>query len=265
MSIKLSAIFIYPVKALRGTALSEVQVLPAGPAGDRRWVITDPAGQFISQRSHPSLAMVDARATANGILLRAPGRPDLAVDRPVAAGRRDVQIWRDEVSAAAAAPAADRWLSEFLGEPCHLSWMDPDCRRPVTSSQGRSADVVSFADGYPALVLGAASLEELNRRLESPLPVDRFRPNFVVSGCEAFAEDGWTRIAVGEAIFRVAGPCARCSVTTVNQVTGRSEAPEPLRTLATFRQHPSGVIFGTNLLVDRPGLVREGDAVVPLD
>lgn len=260
MSIVLADICVYPVKALRGVHLRRAVVAPQGLVDDRRWVIVDRDGQFVSQRTHPALARVAAQVSPNGLVLTAPDQPQLAVAYPTGEDRAMIRVWRDEVSAAVAAPTADRWLTHVLGESCRLVWMDAACRRPLTGAEGASGSV-SFADGYPCLLANEASLADLNERLATPVPMDRFRANLVVSGTHAFAEDDWTRLTIGEVVLRAAGPCARCTVTTVDQVSGHRTGPEPLRTLATYRQSEKGVLFGLNLVVERPGVVQVGDRV----
>ncbi len=262
MSIQLSGICVYPVKALGGVKVQQAVAQPEGLAEDRRWVIIGPDGRFISQRSHPALALVSAQLRPDGLTLQADGFPDLDLFPTLDGPRRAVSVWNDEVSAAAASPEADQWLSDYLGETCHLAWMDVDCRRPITSSGGQHGEQVSFADGYPCLIISEASLADLNGRLAQPVPMNRFRPNLVVSGCEPFAEDTWSRLTIGEVTLRATGPCARCSVTTVDQKTGKISAPEPLRTLASYRRHEKGAIFGVNLVVEKPGMIRVGAPVV---
>lgn len=261
MNIVLSDICVYPVKALAGFSPPTAQVESLGLAGDRRWVVVDADGRFVSQRTHPRLATVQVRLTDSGLALTTAGMPALDVAQPSGHQRVPVSIWRDEVQGAGAGPRADQWFSALLGEPCRLAWMDDRCCRPLPATAGQPGGQVSFADGYPCLIISEASLADLNRRLADPIPMNRFRPNLVVSGCDAFAEDGWTRLAVGEAIFRATGPCARCAVTTIDQANGNSLAPEPLRTLATFRQVAKGVIFGVNLVVEQVGRIALGDPV----
>ncbi len=261
MSIQLSGLFVYPVKALGGVEIQTATVQPEGLADDRRWVIVGPDGRFISQRSHPALARIETRLHREGLILAVDGQPPLDLRPPTGKSRQTVTVWNDEVSAAAADPTADRWLSDFLGETCHLAWMDPLCRRPITSGGGHDGETVSFADGYPCLIISEASLVNLNGRLAEPVPMNRFRPNLVVSGCENFAEDTWRTMTIGEVRLRAAGPCARCAVTTVDQETGRTQAPEPLRTLATYRNTDKGAIFGANLVIERGGNLHLGDTV----
>jgi len=261
----LSAINLYPVKGIRAVAVDRALVTPAGLEHDRRWMVVDDRGQFLSQRTHPRLALVTG-STADGRLdLAAPGLPPLHLQVPDGIRRLQVTVWDDQVDAAAADPRADRWLSRFLGRACRLAYLDDPSGRPLSSSHGKAREVVSFADGYPCLLASTASLADLNGRLSDPLPMDRFRPNLVVEGCGAFAEDGWRRLAIGEAVFRFAGLCARCTVTTVDQQTGLSGCDEPLRTLAGYRRQEKGVMFGVNLVPERTGQVALGDRVTVLE
>ena len=154
-----------------------------------------------------------------------------------------MSIWRDHVSAAAAEPAADAWLSRVLGAPCHLAWMDGACQRPLRSPVAAPTATVSFADGYPCLISSEESLADLNGRLAEPVPMNRFRPNLVVAGGDAFAEDTWTRLTIGEATFVAAGPCVRCAVTTVDQTAGQITGPEPLQALGSYRRVEKGVSY----------------------
>ena len=265
MDIRLSAIWQYPVKGIRGVLVDQALVEPAGLRFDRRWIIVDGQGKFVSQRSLPRLALISGDFDGSRLLLAAPGQTPLRLEVPAGDLRTEVSVWRDRIAGAAADPSADRWLSEFLDHPSRLVYMDERCRRPISSPGGRSGESVSFADGYPLLMISAASLEDLNGRLEQPLPMDRFRPNLVVSGCEPFAEDRWERLRIGQAVFRFAGLCPRCSVTTVDQATGARNSEEPLRTLVGYRQTEQGVVFGVNLIPEVTGTIATGDQVTILD
>jgi uncharacterized protein YcbX len=223
-------------------------------------MIVDTAGVFVSQRSHPTLATVAAHLVDAGLELSAPGRRPLTVPEPEGGRRLAAGIWKDTVDAALAGDEAARWLSAVLGLDCRLVFQDRPDSRPIAAPRGRDGDVVSFADGSPVLLCGEAALADLNARLDTPLPMDRFRPNLVFAGGEPFAEDGWSRLRIGEAVFRNTGPCPRCTVTTVDQATAERGA-EPLRTLATYRQFAGGVMFGVNLVPEETGVVRVGDTV----
>ena len=262
MPVTLSALHVYPVKGCRGLAPAAAVAGERGLEGDRRWMIVDADGCFVSQRTLPRLALV-APAPAPGVLrLHAPGRPALAVPlladgSPAAVGSRpQVTVWDDTVAAVDAGDEAARWLSAFLGCPARLVHQPADVRRAVDPRYAAPGDIVGFADGYPWLLAAEASLADLNGRLARPLPMDRFRPNLVVSGSPPWAEDGWRRLRIGEAVFRVAKPCARCAVTPVDQATGEPDGPEPLRTLATFRQVDGKLRFGQNLLAEGAGVWR---------
>lgn len=258
--LRLLDIIRYPVKSTAGHAVAEAVVEARGLAGDRRWMVVDAGGVFLSQRSTPRLALLRATPTPTGLRLSGPGRADLVVPRPEAgAPRRAVVVWDDTV-AAAEAPAAADWLAAYLGSPAALVYLPDDVVRPVDPAYGDAGDHVSFADGYPVLLTTTASLDDLNARLPAPLPMNRFRPNLVVEGGEAFEEDRWARVRIGDVAFRVVKPCARCAVTTVDQATG-VPGKEPLKTLATFRRTEGKVMFGQNLIPEAGGTVHRGDRV----
>jgi uncharacterized protein YcbX len=265
MDCRLSAIHLYPVKGIRGVTVPRAEVEPPGLRHDRRWLVVDPQGQFLSQRTHPRLAQVTGRFDGRQLALAAPGKEPLELETPAGNRRLAVTVWRDRLEAAAADPAADRWISEFLGQRCRLAFMDAGARRPVSSGGGRPGDRVSFADGYPCLLISTASLDDLNARLAARLPVDRFRPNLVVNGVRAFAEDTWRKIRIGGAEFRFAGLCPRCSVTTVDQQSGQVRSAEPLQTLGSYRRTPEGVMFGVNLVPTATGPIAVGDQVIILE
>ncbi len=261
---RLAAIYIYPVKSTRRVALETSAVEPQGLRVDRRWMVVDPDGKFVSQRIAPRLALVRAAAQPDGLHAQAPGQEDLFVRLPDGKARASVELWGDIIPAAAADEEAHAWFSRFLDMECRLVFLDDPASRPVEDGYGRPGDVVSFADSFPALLISEASLEALNERLAEPVPMHRFRPNLVVSGVEAFAEDGWERVRIGEVHFLVVKPCARCVVTTIDQEKGVSSGKEPMQTLNTFRRGEDGKVrFGQNLVPMHSGVVRRGDIVQP--
>ncbi|HLL52799.1 MAG TPA: MOSC N-terminal beta barrel domain-containing protein [Myxococcaceae bacterium] len=260
-----SSLFVYPVKSARGLAVPRARVSDRGFAWDRRFMVVDPEGSFLTQRELPRLALVEVALGEGRLTLRAPGQLALEVPLPPDTGaRREVEVWGD-VCPAGVIPGAGAWLEGFLGTPCELVYMPDEVRRPTPADSARAgaADRVGFADAFPFLLTTTASLEELARR-GADVPMDRFRPNLVVSGCEPFAEDGWRRIRVGGVVFHVVKPCDRCATTTVDQATGET-GKEPLRTLASFRRREGKVYFGQNLLHEGSGEVAVGDPVVVLD
>ena len=261
---RLAALYVYPVKSTRRVALEASAVEPQGLRMDRRWMLVDPEGKFVSQRVAPKLARVRATAQPDGLRAQAPGEEDAFVRFPDGTARISANLWGDAISVAEADDRAHAWFSRFLGMECRLVFLDDPASRPVEAGYGRPGDVVSFADSFPALLLSEASLDALNERLDEPVPMHRFRPNLVVSGVEAFAEDAWERVRIGDVHFLVVKPCARCVVTTIDQETGASSGKEPVRTLQTFRRGEDGkVYFGQNLVPLHPGTVRRGDIVEP--
>jgi uncharacterized protein YcbX len=260
--MRVTGLFVYPLKSARGLALDAAQLDAFGIAGDRRWCLLGESGKVITQREAPALATLDARATPEGIELRHEGRAaPLRVRLPARGSEnRPVDVWRDRTSGNAAGREAEEWLSDFLARPCRLLYMPQATHRQVDLEFGQAGDRVSYADGYPLHLTNEASLEDLNRRLDTPVPMDRFRPNLVIDGADPFAEDGWSRIRVGENEFRVVKPCARCVVTTTDQRTGQREV-EPLRELARFRTRGGKVLFGQNLIHEGRGSIRLGDPV----
>ena len=262
-----TALYVYPLKAARGVRSPASAVEARGLVGDRRWMLVDQDGRMVSQRTHPSLACLRVAVRGEGIKVEAPGgQQPLSVTAPEARAHRLQVDVHGSVSEAALGPdEAHAWFSRFLEADVRLVHQPPDVRRPVSPAYGSKGDHVSFADGFPVLLTTTASLHDLNARLETPIPMDRFRPNVVVEGAEAFAEDGWRVVQIGEVRFRAVKPCKRCTVTTVNQTTGQQTGAEPLRTLGRYRKQGSGVLFGQNLIPDVGGVVREGDAVEVLE
>jgi uncharacterized protein len=257
----LSGLNVYPIKSCAGISITSAEVCATGLRHDRRWMLVDGAGEFMSQRTHPRMALISTHLSDGQLSVSAPGMPDLPIPLRQENGNLiDVEVWGDVNKGAPVGEEADRWFGEFLRFPCRLVRKPDDDPRPVDSIYARSGDQTSFADGFAFLLISEASLDDLNSRLEDPLPMNRFRPNFVVSGCEAYAEDEWGQIRIGGIPFRVAEGCPRCAITTTDQKTGE-RGKEPLRTLATYRKVDGEVYFGRNLIHDALGTVRVGDAV----
>ena len=266
--MRVADIRIYPVKGCRGRSFDEAFVEPCGLSGDRRWMVVDPAGKFITQRTHPRMALVKASATGTGLLIEAPGQAALEVAFPPAdAQTLDVTVWRDTVPARVAAPEAAALLATAIGEACRLVWLHDPSVRTTDPAYAPAGSTVNFADSFPLLLASSSSLDVLNGWLPSPIPIARFRPNLVVEGAWAWDEDCWRRIRIGEVVFLVAKPCERCIVTTIDQETGeRPDKTEPLRTLGRYRKDASGgVMFGQNLVPETVGTVRIGDALEVLE
>ncbi|MFF7178645.1 MOSC N-terminal beta barrel domain-containing protein [Streptomyces sp. NPDC008121] len=267
------SLHVHPVKALRGCARAEAEVEPWGLADDRRWAVVDASGSVMTQRRHPRMALASAEPLPDGSLrLSAPGHAPLTVAVPRPSSTIRVEVFDTPVDAVPAGPAADAWFSAFLETEARLVHMDePAHRRPINPAYALPGETVSFADGYPLLVTTSASLDALNALIaqgehagEGPLPMDRFRPNVVLDGTAPWAEDDWTRLAIGEVTFRVARSCGRCVVTTTDQTTAE-RGREPLRTLARHRKDGNRLIFGQNLVPEHTGTLRTGDEVKILD
>lgn len=262
MTMQLAGLTIYPVKSCGGIAVTDWEVDVMGLRHDRRWMIATPDGMFVTQRECPALALVRTAIRGPHLVLSAPEMPDLLLPLMPMGGRPvRVTVWADRLPVVAPDHRADDWISRVVGEECFLAYIPDGVVRPVDPTWSPEGGRTGFADGFPFLLIGEASLADLNRRLAAPLPMNRFRPNLVVAGSAPFAEDDWTRIRVGELPMRVVKPCARCVVTTTDQATGRRAGEEPLRTLATFRRRDQKVMFGQNVVHDATGRLRVGDPV----
>ena len=292
---RVSGLFLYPVKSLRGYAVPTAELDDLGFVGDRRFLVVDATGKFLTQRTAPRMARIDARLSPGTLTLSAEGAGSVAV--PTAsdpsAPLRTVSVWKSEgLQAEDCGPGATAWLSEYLGLPCHLVRIGGRFTRPVLKSAARPGDLFTFADACPFLIISEASLAHLNDRIQEnhgePIPMNRFRPNIVVSDCDAFAEDFWSQICIGPSVhgdaatsprfsraevaaapvsgvvFRSAGKSVRCIVTTTDQLSGE-RGKEPLKTMATFRRNPADpteLYFGVNLIHEtKRGTIRVGDRV----
>jgi uncharacterized protein len=259
----LQDIYIYPIKSLGGQRLTRAQAWQRGFEFDRRWMLIDDTGQFITQRVEHRLALLSTEVTPSGILVcNKHFRSDsIRVDFQFESQQRiKARIWDDAVTAVVAPEAVNTWFSKFLGKTCRLVHLPETERRPVDPKYAANDEQVSLADAFPYLLIGQASLDDLNKRLDSAVSMDRFRPNLVVSGTEAFEEDSWAEIRVGTVHFKVAKPCARCVLTTVDQDTAE-KGREPLHTLSGYRRTDNKVLFGQNLIALNEGTLNLGDPV----
>ena len=265
MVATVSQLHVYPVKGLKGIALDSAFATPRGLAHDRRFMVVGPDGVFLTQRDRPRMATVWTDIAGDELRLAAPDLDEIAVPLEPADGEPlRVVVWNNTCRAIAPSASADRWLTAALGLPCRLAYMPDSTRRLSNPRHGGPDQLVGFADGYAFLVVSEASLADLNGRLARPVPMDRFRPNIVVEGAAPFAEDGWGKFAAGAAVLRMAKPCGRCQVVTTDQSTGEVTGPEPLSTLAGYRDSPEfGVRFGMNAVTVRTGEIRVGEAIVP--
>ncbi len=259
----LSSLHLHPLKSAAVVDVDTLDITPRGPEGDRRWLVVDGDGRFVTARQQAELVQIRALADGDGLRLSAPGMPAIAVAAPTAdAARLHVRIWDDAVEASTADAGADAWLSAYLQRPVRLVHMDARSARPVDPDYGEPDDEVSFADGYPLLAISQAALDALNAKLLSPIPMARFRPNLVIANSAAHAEDGWRRVRIGSLMFDAVKPCTRCVFTTIDPATGRRDPTgEPLRTLKTYRRSAAGICFGMNLIPRSTGRLRLGDHI----
>lgn len=260
--MQLDEIFVHPLKSGRGISYSQAYADQPGLLHDREWLLVDEAGRFITARTHPQMVRIQTELLPGAALFRAPGKDarvamTCVFDTPV-----HCTVWGDDFVAYHGDPGLDDWFSGILEQPCRLLWLGTDSTRRQKDVQ----KTLSFADGYPYLLINLASLQMLNQSLATPVGVRNFRPNLVISGAAPFQEDEWTVLRIGKATFEVTKPCSRCVLTTVDPQTGlRDENKEPLKTLMATRRLPEGVCFGINLRARDEGVIKVGDAVEVLE
>ncbi len=268
-TLSLTGLYLYPVKSLEGYAVAEAEVTARGLRHDRRWLLVDEHNRFLTQRQHPELALLAVAPAYNGFLLSHRQRPELLPlfipfeahpDRTLF-----VTVWDDILWAWRGTPEADEWLSAALGRTCRLVYMSDMVRRDVEPARNPEGQLVSFADGYPFLLAGEEALADLNARLAEPVRMDRFRPNLVFGGGQAYEDDTWEQFRIGDVPFRAVRGCGRCVLTTIDQQTARKNAlGDPLRTLASYRQAENSTLFGQNVTGPGYGHLRLGDAIAVL-
>jgi uncharacterized protein YcbX len=270
--MRIAELHTYPVKGCHRLDHAEAVVEPWGLRDDRRWMIVDVDGVGVTQRDTPLLTRLEARPRPGGLLLSAPGRPRLDLDEPADGPKIAIRVFRNKPEIPGRV-AESAWVSAFLGREVRLVWQSDPTSRTIPE-HAMPDDRVSFADGYPVLLASTASLDAVNDWLaeggDEPVPMHRFRPNLVVEGAPAWAEDGWLggRLRIGGMTFRVAKHCARCRVTTIDQETGES-GRQPLHVLGRHRRIGGGLMFAVNLIPDLAagdtGVLRLGDTVTPLE
>lgn len=271
--MNVSKLFVHPVKSLAGISVNRFAIDRFGPAGDRRWMVVNEKGHFLTQRQYAGMALIKTALNESGLqgnhltLLAADGN-QIQLSPGHVGDVITVTVWGDQCEALVAPEAVNLWMSEQLGVKCRLVFMPEQNRRQVDTDFAEQGETVGFADGFPLLLTTEASLQDFNDKLSliSTLTVDmdRFRPNVVVSGNEPWAEDQWRRIRIGEAIFRVAKPCSRCAIPTIDPTTGHKQA-DVFRALKQHRQRDGKVYFGQNLLVEKAAPLQTGDEVEVLD
>lgn len=263
MTITISELNIYPVKSLRGISLQTSPMELSGLRHDRRWMVVTPAGDMLTQRTHPQMALVETAIEDDRLVLETFGMAPLRVPPADAAMRRiRSSVFGSEVTGIDVGDETADWLSQAIGEPCRLVAFPGSDVRPCDPAVSRQGDHTLYADGFPLLVLGQSSLDDLNARLTRAVTMQRFRPNIVVVGSEAFAEDRWREVTAGDIPLRMVQACARCSLPTVDPEAGTLAGPELIRTLSGYRERDGEIYFGVNATPDRQGMLSVGDPVV---
>jgi len=248
---------------MAGISLQSSQLDSMGLQYDRRWMVVSTEGKFITQRSHPQMALIQPKLHGGQLTLSSFGLEDHIV--PLATKHSpdiNVQVWNDTVQAKHLSKETDTWLEQTIGEPCQLVYMPNDEIRQCDLNYAKEGDRTGFADGFPLLFISQASLDDLNSKLKDSVPMKRFRPNVVVTGCNAFAEDTWQTVKINNVHFRIIKPCSRCIITTIDPTLGMVTSPEPLKTLATYRKQGNKVMFGQNVVHDDVGTLTVGDSVL---
>lgn len=265
----LCSLYRYPLKSGSAETLEHGRCDELGLIGDRRWMVVDAAsGKFLTQRVLPKMALLEARlAEDDALMLNAPGMDALVVPAPAeGSSLRGVLIWRESLQVPDAGDAAAIWLTRWLERPCRLVHLPNSRAIQIDPGYARPGERTGFTDGFPFLLIGQGSLDDLSARVGQLLDERRFRPNLVIAGAAPFAEDGWRRIRIGDLEFRVVKPCSRCIIPTIDPLTAeRSPVQQPLATLASYRKREGGVLFGQNLIAEGTGELQPGMPVTILD
>jgi uncharacterized protein len=259
-----SELYIYPVKSLGGVRVKSAELTDRGFQYDRRWMLVDVNNEFLTQREHPKMALLQASVIANGIQVVQKNNSASTIIIPFQPSTDEtmtVKIWDDFCEATRVADEADQWFSDTLQVKCKLVHMADNSLRKVDERYAvHEKDVTSFADAYPVLIIGKESLEDLNNRLPQPLPMNRFRPNIVLEGSEPYEEDVMEQFTINGVNFFGVKLCDRCVMTTINQDTA-GKNKEPLKTLARYRMRDNNIYFGQNVLYEGTGTIKTGDKI----
>jgi len=264
--LQISELYIYPIKSLSGIAVKSAKITDRGFEHDRRWLLVDAENRFLTQREHPQMALLQPTIDNNELRITHKINNSafiISLKTPPSGGRGTVTIWDDTCEAKFVSDEADQWFSAMLGLNCRLVYMPDDTRRIVDQRYAPENSVTSFSDAYPFLIIGQASLDDLNGRLAEPLPMNRFRPNIVFTGGEPYDEDLFGHFTIGGINFYGVKLCARCVMTTIEQETAK-KGKEPLKKLASYRFKNNKILFGQNLVHNGDGEIELGEELVVL-
>lgn len=263
--LQVSELFIYPVKSLGGISLSKATVTDRVFEHDRRWMLVNEQGEFMTQRSLPQLALFSTSIEADHLsITHKQQNTSIRVPFNASEGTIMVDVWSDRCRARLIDPKIDQWFSDLLSMKCSLVYMPDTTRRRVDGRYAQNKEITSFSDAYTFLIISQASLNDINSRIAEPLPMNRFRPNMVVTGSKPFEEDEWAHFTINAIDFYGVKLCARCVMTTINQ-DNAAQGKEPLKTLSTYRLKDKKVFFGQNLLHKGEGVVSVGDELTILE
>ena len=259
-AIEVSQLCIYPAKSMRQIDLDSSAVDRFGLHNDRRWMVVDDNGLFITQRKYARMCLINVAIVEGCLVLQAAGMPSISVSNGCHGKQLSVKVWTDQCSAYDCGDSVASWLSRFIGISSRLVYFPEDENRLLDQAYSRPEEFTAFSDGFPILLISQASLDDLNSRLEVSVPISRFRPNIVVTGTDPYAEDTWKQIRIGELILRLVKPCSRCIIPCIDIQTGESSA-EPVKTLSSYRKRENKIFFGQNVIVNGTGQLQVGMAV----
>lgn len=262
--IIVNGLSVYPVKSCRGIKLNSASVESFGLENDRRWMVVDESGVMLTQRKISRMCLIQAELTETGLVLKTISMDSLSVINPAMKEKVTVKVWADECQAYDAGDEAAKWLSHVLSVTCRLVYFPDDEIRQVDLFYANKGDKTAFSDGFPLLLISQESLDDLNSRLNTPVTMDRFRPNIVVSGCQSFTEDKWKKIRIGNIIFRIVKPCSRCVIPSINIDTAQRE-DEIIKTLVAYRKRDKKIFFGQNVIAESYGEIEIGMPVEILE
>lgn len=254
-------LFIYPLKSCQSQKVETMRITEEGPEGDRQWMVIDNQGVFLSQRTLPKLASVQIHLNEQGLSLGLGKQFFVVPAKSVFKKSVPVNVWGHEFEAALEADLFSQAISQYLGVSCRLVRYAPFSQRKVGTAETAWAPEVQFADSRPVLLLNTKSLDDLNQRLTTAVPMNRFRGNIIYDGQEAFEEDAWSKIQIGSVVFSQPKKCSRCKIITLDQSTGASSGPEPLKTLSAYRRDGNKVNFGVLWIPENAGTIKRGDSV----